>query len=281
VFPTPEQGLGILLAAIGIAILLLLAGRGGWRNLSLFGLSFARPRDKTEKELEWDREDRRYAASLDRRQTETAFLRYSEAAVGMVAMVTTPSPANDSLRAWFDLVASAIATALVKQPEDHFRVGIWADLGEPDAFRLLGCCNLNRNEATLRQLSKEATIGGHAFRSKKGEYLSADVKKDRRYKSRSGQPKPYQSIFAIRVGDERPWGVMTIDAPRVNGFTAADLTIIRRFAKLVSAGATVAVAKYSPGARAHEIGGPRRIVAPSGQLPEPPTIEGEAPDDQP
>lgn len=69
---------------------------------------------------------------------------------------------------------------------------------------------------------------------------------------------------------------MTIDAPRIEGFADADLTIIRRFAKLVSAGATVAVAKYSPGAIQHEHTGPRRIVAASGQLPEPTTIEEEA-----
>src|SRR5690606_33746956 len=112
-----------------------------------------------------------------------------------------------------------------------------------------------------------------------GEYLCRDIKKDRRYKSRTGTPRPYQSVFAIRVGDSPPWGVMTIDAPRVDGFADADLTIVRRFARLVSAGATVAVAKYSPGARPHEPTGPRRIVAPSGQLPEPKTIEEEAPRD--
>lgn len=276
-FPDTGQGLGILFAGIGIGIALALAGRFGWRHLSFFGLTFARPRDKTDKELEWDREDRRYAANLERRQTETAFQRYSEAAVGMVPMVVNPNPANQTLGAWFDLVAAAIAAGLAKLPEDHFRVAIWADLGDPEAFRLLGCCNLNRNEPSIQRLSKAGTLGGHAFRSKSGEYLCRDIKKDRRYKSRTGTPRPYLSVFAIRVGDARPWGVMTIDAPRTDGFADADLTIIRRFTRLVSAGATVAVAKYSPGAIQHEHPGPRRIVAASGQLPEPKTIEEEAP----
>lgn len=113
-----------------------------------------------------------------RRQPRTAtdrdgVQRYSEAAVGMVPMVINPNPANQTLIAWFDLVAAATAAGLAKLPEDHFRVAIWADLGDPDAFRLLGCCNLNRNEASLQQLSKEGTLGGHAYRSKSGETCAA------------------------------------------------------------------------------------------------------------
>ena len=91
-YPTPEQGLGILLACIGIGILLVAAGKFGFRVLNLFGLSFHRPRDKTPQELEWDREDARYGAQLVRRQQQVAFERYSDAAVGMVAMVMALRP---------------------------------------------------------------------------------------------------------------------------------------------------------------------------------------------
>lgn len=277
-YPTPEQGLGILLACGGLALLLAAAGKFGFRVLNLFGLSFQRPREKSPQELEWDREDARYGAALERRQAQVAFQRYAEAAVGMVPMVGATGPAHETLTAWFDVVADAIAASLVKQPEDHYRVGIYADLGDPDAFSLLGCCRLDRNNPRIERLSKEGTLAGHAFTSKAGEYLCADIKKDRRYKNRSGKPRPYQSVFAIRVGDTHAWGVMTIDAPRANGFSTADVVIIRRFAKLISAGAAIAVAKYSPGALPIKSEAAKRIAA-RPELPAQSALAKESPSD--
>lgn len=246
-FPNFDQGLGIFVAAIGIGILLMLARRGGFRNITFVGFNFQRPRDKSTKELEWDREDAIAERSADHRQVEDSFRRYAEAAVGMVAMVEAPGPADRSLTSWFDLVASAVATGLTAYPEDHFRVAIWADLGDPEGFHLLGSANHDRNDPQMRTLSKDKTIGGHAWRAKAGEYLCSDISKDRKFKARSATPRPYKAIFAIRVGEpSRPWGVMTIDAPRTDSFGQTELIIARRFAELASAGAAIATARYSP-----------------------------------
>lgn len=266
--PTSDQGLGILLAGVGLGVLLWLAGKGGFHVLSFFGFNFQRFRKKSAQEIADEATARQDAASGERRQLADAFLRYSEAAVGIVPMVEASGPANQSLGAWFDVVASALAAALVIFPEDHFRVGIWADLGDPAAFRILGSANLNRNDPKIQQLSKADTIGGHAWRSKQGEYLCVDIKKDRKYKARSSAPRPYTSIFAIRVGEQgRPWGVVTIDAPRPDCFGQQGLVIIRRFAKLISAGAAVAIVRYSPAPGSMVLPrvaqGPARIVASS------------------
>lgn len=276
--PSSDQGFGILLAGIGIGILLAFAGRAGWRHISVFGLTFNRPKEPTPEELRYEREQAQTAAAVERRQIETAFSRYSEAAVGMVAMVTASGPADESLGAWFDVTAAALAAGLTRVPEDHFRVAIWADLGDPDRFALLGSANHDKND--LQHLSKEGTIGGHAWRSKPGEYLCVNIAKDRKFKSRSKSRKPYQSVFAIRVGEaHQPWGVMTIDAPRASDFSTLNITHIRRFARLISAGASVAIARYGPtGTSTPRVGtGPKRIVARS---VDPIASEGETSDDQ-
>lgn len=281
--PNSDQGLGILFGAVGLGVLLYLAGKAGFLHLSFFGFNFQRSREKSEKELEWEREDQRSWAVTERREVDAAFERYAEAAVGMVPMVVQPGPADESVKRWFDLAAGAIDAAVTKHMGDHFRVAIWGDFGDPDSFRLIGCANHNRNDPKIERLSKQGTIGGHAWRSKSGEYLCSDISKDRKYKQRSPTPRPYKSIFAIRVGEATsPWGVLTIDAPRAEGFTALDLTIIRRFARLISAGATIAVVKYSPGAAPGRISasGPARIVQPSGITPARLTSE-ESADDQP
>ncbi|HEV8536030.1 MAG TPA: hypothetical protein VGR87_10000 [Candidatus Limnocylindria bacterium] len=244
--PNSDQGMGILLGAVGLGALLWLAGKAGWISLSFFGFNFQRPRARSHQELEWERQDRLERDRAENRQTEVAFVRYAEAAVGMVPMVSATGPANEILQAWFDVVAGALDAALTKRPDDHFRIAVWGDFGDPEAFALLGCANHNRNDLRIKRLSKQGTIGGHAWRSKAGEYLCADIAKDRRYKSRSGTPRPYKSIFAIRLGDGSSWGVVTIDGSHADGFTVTDLSIIRRFARLVSAGATIAVAKYAP-----------------------------------
>jgi hypothetical protein len=268
VLPTPDQGLGILLACLGIAALLHFGGRGGWRNISLFGLNFNRPRDKTPEELKADREDAAAAGRIAGAQLQEAFLRFSEAAVGMAAMVESTKPAHDSVSAWVDLVAMGLAASLPTKPGDHFRVAVWVDAGDPDTFRLLGSANHNRNDPKMQALAKVGTIAGHAWRSKPGEYLCVDITKDRKFKPRSSLPRPYTSIFAIRMGERgKGWGVVTIDAPRAECFGTNELVIVRRFAKLVSAGASIALAKYSPGAvpipRAAAVSAPR-IVAGTG-----------------
>jgi hypothetical protein len=281
VLPTPEQGIGIFFACVGISVLLFFAGRVGWRNISLFGLNFNRPRDKTPDEIEAEREAQKVAAEGERRQLSTAFLRYSEAAVAMVPMVEATGPANASLGAWFDVAAAAIAAALTLYPEDHYRVAIWADLGDPEAFTILGSANHIRNDPQMRSLSKQNTIGGHAWRSRAGEYLCVDIAKDRKFKSRSKRAKPYKAIFAIRVGSgAQPWGVVTIDAPR-QSFGEQQLVIARRFARLVSAGASIAIARYGPGqgpSSGRGPAGPARIVGPAAGNAE--LTPGETVDDQ-
>ena len=266
--PTSDQGIGIFFAGVGIGILLILAGRAGWRHLSFFGLTFQRPREKTADEIERESEERKTITAVERRQMEVAFLRFSEAAVGIVPMVEATGPADRVLSAWFDVTAAAVAAGITLRPEDHYRVAIWADLGHPESFRLLGSANHNKNDPKMETLSKEGTIGGHAWRSKAGEYLCVDVTKDRRFKARSSLPRPYGSIFAIRVGEHgRAWGVMTIDAPRPAGFGQLELMVIRQFAKLVSAGAAVASVRYSPEPGRLTAGrapGAARIVSPSG-----------------
>ena len=186
----------------------------------------------------------------------------------MVPMVEAGGPANQSLTAWFDVVAAAVAASLSTRARDHFRVAVWADLGDPETFRLLASANLDRNDPKMRLLSKMGTIGGVAWRAKAGEYLCADIKKDRKYKARSNTPRLYVAIFAIRVGEPaQPWGVMTVDAPRGDAFDATDLVIIRRFGKLISAGAAIAIARYSarPGLLSLPLTpAPRRIVVPDG-----------------
>lgn len=283
-WPTTDQGLGILLATLGIGVLLWLAAKAGFFSLSFFGLSFHRSREKTQKELEWDREDERQWAVLERRQVEAAFVRYGEAAVGLAAMVNAPGPGHEALTKWFDLVAGAIDAAVTKHMGDNFRVAVWADFGDADAFRLIGCANHDTNDPKMHRLSKTGTIGGLAWRAKSGEYLCADISKDKKFKARSPAPRPYKSLFAIRVGDAKaPWGVLTIDAPRADGFTAMDLSIIRRFARLVSTGAVVALAKYSPGSAPGVTPAPRgpaRIVQQAQQGQARLTTE-EMPDDQP
>jgi hypothetical protein len=130
----------------------------------------------------------------------------------------------------------------------------------------------------MRTLSKEKTIGAHAWRSKKGEYLCVDVTKDRKFVARSPMPRPYQSILAVRVGDAtRAWGVVTIDAPRSECFGEASLLLVRRFAKLLTAGAAIAGARYGPtpgrAVAVPQIVEPARIVA-SGAPESAPASEG-------
>lgn len=254
-WPTSDQGIGIFFAALGIGFLLWLAGRADFHNLSLFGLSFMRSRRKTKEELAWDHEAQQAAAGANRRQLEDGFRRYAEAAVAMVAMVEASGRVDEALTGWFDLASSDIAAALTVFPEDFFRVAIWADLGHPDHFVLLGAANHDRNDVKMQTLAKANTIGGHAWRAKAGEYLCVDISKDRKFKARSALPRPYTSIFAIRVGD-RPWGVMTIDAPRTECFGPTSLLLIRRFAKLISAGAAIASARYGPNPAAAAAGLP-------------------------
>ena len=264
--PTLDQGLGIFFAATGIGILLFLAGKVGFLAISFFGFSFQRAREKTPAELAYEREDRKAAAEVEHRQIDVAFVRYSEAAVGMGPMLEATGPANESLTAWFDVVAGALAAALTKFPEDHYRVAIWADLGDPASFRLLGSANHDLNATSMATLSKAGTIAGLAWRSKNGEYLCSDILKDKKYKARSGTSRPYRSILAVRLG-RQSWGVMTVDAPRTDGFGPTDLAIARRFALLVSAGAVVAAARYGP-LPARQLPAPvgeqPRIVAPAG-----------------
>lgn len=246
--PNSDQGIGVFFGAIGVGVLLLLAGKAGFISISFFGFNFNRPRARTKEEIEWEREDQRAAAGAQRRLIDDAFLRYSEAAVGIVPMVQAAGPANVPLEKWFDVLASAIAAAVTVFPEDYFRVAIWVDLGDPDTFTLLGAANHDRNEPAIRKLSKDGTIAGIALKAKTGEYLCVDIKKDRRYKARTKSAKRYASIFAIRVGEPlHPWGVITVDAPRSSCFSETALLIIRRFAKLASAGAAIAVARYTPG----------------------------------
>jgi hypothetical protein len=182
-------------------------------------------------------------------------------------MVEATGPADRSLGSWFDVLSAAVAAAITLRPEDHFRVAVWADLGDPAAFVLLGAANHNRNDRRMDVLSKDGTIGGRAWRSKAGEYLCVDILKDRKFKARSSLPRPYRSIFAIRVGENTPgWGVMTIDGPYVGSFGELELLVIRRFAKLASAGAAIATARYGPNPSAG------RLAPPS--LPRPPRIVG-------
>jgi hypothetical protein len=77
VLPNSDQGIGIFFAGVGIGILLILAGRAGWRHISLFGLTFQRPKEPTPEEIEQERSDRRAVTALERRQMEVAFLRFS------------------------------------------------------------------------------------------------------------------------------------------------------------------------------------------------------------
>lgn len=244
--PSLEQGLALAAVAVAVAFLLWVAGKAGWVHISGYGLNFQRHRERTRQEMEWERQERQEKERADQRQLGVAFERYSEAAVGMVPMVIAQGPANEILAKWVDLVAGALDSALCRKVGDHFRVAVWADFGDAEAFKLLGSANHNRNDPRMERLSKDGTIAGHAWRSKAGEYLCADITKDRKYKARSRTPRPYKSIFAIRLGEPTHWGVMTIDAPTVESIGTTELAIIRRFAKLVSAGAAIAVARYAP-----------------------------------
>jgi hypothetical protein len=280
--PTPEQGLGILLAGLGISAVLYFGGKVGWRFINIFGLTFNRPRDKTPEEFAAEREDAKDASRVAGAQLQEAFLRYSEAAIGMVAMVDSPKRPHESVRAWVDLVAMELAACLPKRPGDHFRVAVWADVGDPEAFRLLGSANHNTNDPKMERLSKDGTIGGYAFKSKAGEYLCADITKDRKFKPRSAMPRPYSAIFAARLGERgRAWGVVTIDAPVLGAFGPHELTFVRRFAKLISAGASIALAKYAPGSVPipESAAAAPRIVAGGGQEALPGGTAGDAGDE--
>ena len=242
------------------------------------GFAFRRPRRKTQQELDFERQDRLERERGDQRQIEVAFERYSEASVGIVAMVTATGPSEQVLARWFDLAAGALDAALCRTSGDHFRVAIWADAGDATEFRLAGAAKHNRNDSAIQRLSKQNTIAGHAWKSKAGEYLCGDISKDRKYKARSGTPRPYKSIFAIRLGEAAaPWGVMTIDVPAINRVSTNDLVVIRRFAKLISAAATIAVTKYTPTTMSPLPLSIREVMA----LPTPGPVLKEEPDAQP
>lgn len=170
-------------------------------------------------------------------QVEAAFERFTDVAQGVVAIMDAPSGrVEQASRKWFDYLASNLSGALRTQPDELYRVAIWEDAVDPEWFVGIGWAMFDANDPAVERLWKDDSLAGLAFRSPTHEYYSPDVSKDPNYIAHSGRPRRYRSVFAIALGAPQPWGVMTIDAKAVNGFSQADQLVVRRFATLVSVG---------------------------------------------
>lgn len=177
------------------------------------------------------------AAKAESGQVEAAFERFTDVAQGVVAIMDAPpGRVAQASRQWFDFLASNLSGALRTQPDELYRVAIWEDTGDPGWFAGIGWAMFDANDAAVEKLRKDDSLAGIAFRSPTDVYYSPDVTKDPNYIAHSGRPRRYRSVFTIALGAPQPWGVMTVDAKAIDGFTEADQVVIRRFATLVSVG---------------------------------------------
>lgn len=175
--------------------------------------------------------------SADNAQVDAAFLRFTDVAQGVVAIMDAPrANVASASRQWFDYLASNLSGALRTQPDELYRVAIWEDTGNEDWFIGIGWAMFDANDPAVERLQKSDSLAGLAFRSPVREYYSPDVKSDPNYVAHSGRPRRYRSVFAVGLGAPQPWGVMTVDAQAVDGFSEADRLVVRRFATLVSLG---------------------------------------------
>lgn len=178
----------------------------------------------------------------ERNQYAGALERYSDAAVGLVAVAQSADDDEAGYRwsQWAQYLAVNLASALQTSQAERYRVAIWM-IGEDDTrFEMLAVAHFDAAEQELTGLSRTDSIGALAFGADEGECYVGDIATDQRYRSRSGRRKPYASILAIALGTRNDrWGVMTIDAKALNGFTEADKDIVRHYAKLASLGFSV------------------------------------------
>jgi hypothetical protein len=136
------------------------------------------------------------------------------------------------------LLCEDLSDALRTQPAERYRVAIWEVRDdEPDAFIGLGWGGFDVNDEAVTKLDKADSIAAITLSPQEREYYCRDIDKDPRYVAHSGRRKRYGSIYAVALGTlDKPWGVLTVDARGANGFSTTDITIIQRFAALVSVG---------------------------------------------
>lgn len=186
--------------------------------------------------LKANRRPKTHPASVKYR---AALTRYGDVGQALVAVIEAPARSVDRLaEEWFHFFCESLGHALTTGSIDTYRVAVWI-LDQMDN-KLVGIAwhLFDPNDPGNQELSVDGTIAGHVLRTKE-PYYCRDRHVDPLYTSRSGRPKPYESIYAVPLGPaEDPWGVMTVDAQMSNGFSDVDQQIVLSFATLATAGAS-------------------------------------------
>lgn len=174
---------------------------------------------------------------------------YGEVATALDALAQArPDEAEDHARRWFSELATRLALRLKQEPNQHYRVAIWLD--DPrhsDVFLGIGRGMFEAGDTDMDSLERKNTIGGLAFDSVTMSYYSRDCTTDANFKPRRNVPPSFKSVFGLALGDEHDrWGVMTVDARQVNGFSEDAHWLIRRFGELASLGAVIWYARVTP-----------------------------------
>lgn len=177
-------------------------------------------------------------------QASVAFERLAEVGKGLRGVVeATEAEVDGALDTWFRSLCMSVAWTLATDNDEIYRVAIWTkDSTDPDILRALAWHMMPDHKTSWKTLDRNTSLAGLAMRTKQ-TYYSKDVLNDPEYKRRDpSDPDPsYRSIFAVPLGDDEPWGAMTIDARAKDGFTEQDRQIAVQFGGLSTIGAGVGI----------------------------------------
>jgi hypothetical protein len=230
--PPFEVIVAIVVGFAVVGVLLLILGKAGWVELHGPLGFFARRHvvDPSDPLIPLR------AAKLDLEQ-------YGEVTGALESLVRAGQDEVEKVaRDWFTMLATRLATRLKEEKDQHYRVAIWLDdPNYPDYFIGIGHGLFDQNDRDMGTLERAPfTIGGIAFESANMTYYCRDRRTDPNFKPRKSIPPSFESVFGLALGTPTDrWGVMTVDARKVNGFPDDTQWLIRRFGELSSLGAIV------------------------------------------
>lgn len=170
----------------------------------------------------------------------TALARLEDLEQGLNALVEAPDTDLERRgQIWLDFVCEGVASVLAAGTHHRYRVAIWTDdESDPEFLKGLAYHGFDRNDPKYEKLPRSTTLAGWAV-SNGREHYAPDVATCELFRPRTHRPT-YKSMVASPLGPEsKPWAVITVDAPELNGLDEPRLQLVRRFGVLATVGAGI------------------------------------------
>ena len=155
------------------------------------------------------------------------------------ALTALPGADEATLGRWFTHLCENLGWLLALGTTTHYRVAIWSDDdSDTTILRRVALHGFDRNDARMQSLERATTVAGWVVANRRDHYVK-DITNDLIYRPRRSDPA-YRSMFAAPLGDDQPWGAITIDADVVDGIQPDQQELVHRFGKLATTGASLA-----------------------------------------